>query len=241
MIHIINRHCGFSNLCPDINRPANFSRQKCFLNLVSTLGYDKDFKHHILFDGDMTGHFLKEYFCLDNLVMLKSGSGAKSFVDSVEYAISISKEGDYIYFLEDDYLHRPGWTNALKEGITLGEDIYFTLCDHPDKYPETIEAENKNVYMSMFGNLQSKIKVTPSCHWRTTTSTTDTFCISRKNLVKFKQAMVYFSSQFHYSLDYQRSLYLGEQGLTVWSCIPGYSSHMVKNYLSPVIDWEKVC
>ena len=92
----------------------------------------------------------------------------------------------------------------------------------------------------MFKQLQSKIIVTNNSHWRTTPATTDTFCISRENLIKHKDAIIYFSSQLNYSLDYQRSLHLSANGLTLWSCLPGYSSHIVNYYLSPLTNWETI-
>lgn len=239
MIHIINRHCKFSSISVDKKRPHWFSRQKCFLNLLATLDNHPDFKHHILFDGDISGHFLSEYSTLDNLVMLKSGSGARSFVDSVEYVINISKEGDYIYFLEDDYLHCPGWTSVLKEGLSLGSNTYFTLYDHPDKYPSKSKEVN-STYLQMYTNLVSKIVTTESVHWRTTPATTDTFIISRELLIKYKQPIIHFSSIAPHSLDNDRSIYLGNNGLQLWSCMPGYSAHITLDYESPTKDWELI-
>ena len=33
------------------------------------------------------------------------------------------------YFLEDDYLHRPGWCDVLLEGFTVNNASYVTLYD----------------------------------------------------------------------------------------------------------------
>ena len=32
-------------------------------------------------------------------------------------------------FLEDDYLHRPGWCDVLMEGFTVDNDSYVTMYD----------------------------------------------------------------------------------------------------------------
>lgn len=239
MIHIINRHCTFSNLSSHKERPEWFSRKKCFLNLVKTLDNDKEFKHHVLLDGNISNHFLSECSSLDNLIILESGSGAKSFVDSVQYALSISKEDDYIYFLEDDYLHRPGWTSILKEGMTLGNNTYFTLYDHPDKYPSKSEEVN-HTFKQFFYSLQSKIIYTDSVHWRTTPATTDTFIISKNLLNKYKENIIYFSTIANHSLDYSRSIWLEQNGIQLWSCLPGYSAHITSNYESPLTDWKEI-
>lgn len=240
MIHIINRHCRFSVISKDKKRPDWYSREKCFQNLIKTLDGNKNFKLHILFDGNPEGHFLQNYSCFDSFTKLSSGSGAASFVDSVNYAIENSSDGDLIYFLEDDYLHWPNWTNILEEGATLGSNTYFTLYDAPDKYPSTIK-EIDDTYKTFYTDLVSKIVITKSCHWRTVPSTTDTFIISRELLVKYKQAMIHYSSIAHHSLDHARCLWLGSNGLQLWSCIPGYSAHITLNYESPTRNWGSLC
>ena len=39
-----------------------------------------------------------------------------------------------LYFVEDDYLHLPGWLDVLLEGFSIPEADYVTLYDHKDKY-----------------------------------------------------------------------------------------------------------
>lgn len=237
MIHVINRHCKFSNLSANKSRPSFFSREKCFKNLVNTIGDDKRVKLHLLFDGDITGHFLSEYFCLENLVMLKSGSGAKSFVDAVNYAVGIGKPGDIIYFLEDDYLHKYKWVDILLEGMTISPTAYVSLYDAFDKYYMALPPSIKPMY-TMYENYQSKMTTTKSSHWRSACSTTDTFAMSYEQVVATKEALIYFSSLAPHSLDHQRGLFLNSKGYQLWTCIPGYSTHMEPDYMSPVIDWE---
>lgn len=240
MIHIINRHCKYSNLSANKARPNYFSREKCFLNLVKTLGNNKEVEHHILFDGDMTGHFLSNYSCLSNLVQLNSGSGAKSFVDSVEFALSLNtNDEDIIYFLEDDYLHRDGWVNALTEGLSIGDSCWVSLYDAKDKYYSKLPDNLKPEYRQ-YENYISKITYTPSNHWRTACSTTDTFALKVKNLKKYKDIITKWSKITSYSLDHNRGLELNNIGLTLWTPMPGYSTHMEPAYMSPIIDWKLI-
>jgi hypothetical protein len=57
---------------------------------------------------------------------------APSFVYMMDKIIQNHKPDDFIYLLEDDYIHRPGSCKVLVEGLSIGD--YVTLYDHPDKY-----------------------------------------------------------------------------------------------------------
>lgn len=238
MIHIINRHCRFSNISFNKDRPSYFSREKCFKNLINTIESDNNIKLHILFDGDPSGHFLEDN---NSLIKLNSGSGAKSFVDAITYAITVSSnDEDIIYFVEDDYLHRPEWQKILIEGFSIEDNLYISLYDHNDKYYRTLNFGIKQTYENMYKDLKSEICITKSSHWRTVASTTDTFAIKRKDLIKYKEVLIHFSSIAAHSLDHQRGLYLTSIGFKLWTCMPGYSTHMEPDYLSPLIDWQYI-
>lgn len=241
MIHVINRHCKFSNLSSNKARPSYFSRKNCFINLITTINNNPEVQHHILFDGDMKEHFLSEYFCLNNLTMLNSGSGAKSFVDAINFALQLNcDEEDIIYFVEDDYLHRPNWVNILKEGMSIEDNCWISLYDHKDKYYRVLNSNIKENYKAMYKDLKSEITVTNSCHWRTVASTTDTFAIKAKHLIQYKYPMTYFSSIAPHSLDHDRGIFLTKQGFKLWTPMPGYSTHMEPDYMSPLINWETI-
>jgi hypothetical protein len=238
MIHIINRHCKSSNLSINKARPTYFSREACFKNLTETISSYKNTEHHILFDGDPTGHFLENN---KNLIRLNSGSGAKSFVDAVNYAISItSNDEDIIYFVEDDYLHAPMWPPVLEDGFSIEDNSYISLYDHNDKYYRTLNPSIKPTYENMYKDLKSEIAVTLTCHWRTVSSTTDTFAIKRKDLIKYKDVFTYFSSIATHSLDHERGLWFTKNNFKLWTCMPGYATHMEPDYMSPIFDWQYI-
>ena len=150
-------------------------------------------------------------------------------------------EDTVIYFLEDDYLHRPGWCEVLLEGFELAP--YVTLYDHADKY-----------FDSGYDNLLSKVMVTNSTHWRTVPSTCNTYAMELKTLREDYSIHKYFSDisfQSHLppgelvnghpngqSWDHAKFVHLESIGKKLISCLPGYSTHCAPFY-SPTIDWEK--
>ena len=148
MLHIINRHCNFSNISINKERPNWFSRYDCFKNLTSVF---ENSKIHIIFDGNINDHFLNKFdLSLFNVEEVKLGSGALSFIHSLNYALNISNDDDSIfYFVEDDYMHRKDSLNILLEGIKLNKEGYITLYDHKDKY-----------FLPEYTNLMSRIYIT---------------------------------------------------------------------------------
>lgn len=239
MIHVINRHCKFSNLSANKPRPAYFSREKCLINLWKTSRHHQvqgTINFHYLFDGDLTDHFLLKHKQQNRIINFNAGTGAKSFLFALDYAMKVvTNPEDIIYFLEDDYLHKPNWPFILEEGIQLDPNGYVSLYDHPDKYPGSEE------YTSMYTNLVSSILVSNSLHWRTVYSTTDTFAITKKNLEKNIDIFKLFSTYAPHSMDHDRGLYLTKNNLlTLRTCMPGYSTHMESAYMSPLIDWETI-
>ncbi len=238
MIYIVNRHCASSSLSINKARPSYFSRESCFKNLIETSSGYPFVEHHVLFDGDPTGHFLENR---KDLVRLTSGCGAKSFVDAINYAISItSKDDDIIYFVEDDYLHKLQWPEKMLEGFTIEDSSYISLYDHNDKYYRRLNPIIKSTYQNMYKDLKSEITVTNTLHWRTVSSTTDTLAIKRKDLIRYREVFTYFSSIAMHSLDHERGLYLTSIGFKLWTCIPGYSTHMEPDYMSPTTDWSLI-
>lgn len=224
MIHIINRHCKFSQISATKERPKWFSRKKCFQNLLSTVGDNS--KIHILFDGDISGHFLEN----EKVTKINAGSGSKSFRLAVEYSLDNSSDEDIIYFVEDDYLHSKKFEPYLLDGLTINPNGYISLYDHPDKYTDR-----------MYENLKVGILTGSLCHWKQTPSTTDTFAIKKRTLAKHKDTIMKYSQDaLGYSLDHERCLDLWSKGVPLISPIPGISTHCEPKYLSPYTNWDLI-
>lgn len=227
-IKIFVRHCNISANSINKPRPNWYSREKCWNNLCNTI--DQDTTVTVLFDGfPDESHFL--YGTDADIICMPAGNDAKSFMNLLEYVKGLNLPDDtIIYFLEDDFYHRPGWTNILREGFQyIGVD-YITLYDHSDKYNQT-----------MYGDLQSKILVTPSTHWRTTPSTTNTYAMLSETLNKhYNIHTEYCDLSRGITKDHDKFTRLWKEGSNLISCIPGYSTHCENEWLSPIIKWDEI-
>lgn len=230
MIKIYQMHCNFSELSINKPRPNWFNREKIFNSFINTLDDRVEYTaFHDSGNGDISDHFLSNKNV--NKVSVKGGNGAQSFLNLLNFVIDDKCEDeDIIYFLEDDYLHKPGWIDILLEGFEyIGAD-YYTLYDHPDKY-----------YLPMYEELASKIIATPTVHWRTTPSTTNTYACKFKTLKDhFNIHIQYCDLEAGWVKDHDKFTCLWNEGSNLVSCIPGYSTHVEGNMLSPTIDWSKI-
>jgi hypothetical protein len=93
----------------------------------------------------------------------------------------------------------------------------------------------------MYEDLQSKIIATPSIHWRTIPSTTNTYACRFKTLKEhFNIHIQYCDLIEKWTKDHQKFTHLWGIGSNLVSCIPGYSTHVEENMLSFTTDWEKI-
>jgi hypothetical protein len=230
MIRVFQRHCNFSSNSHNKPRPTWFDREKIFDSFISTLDNRVEFTaFHDSGNGEIEQHFLNDKNV--NKISMKGGNDAQSFLNLLNYVIEQNyHDEDIIYLIEDDYLHRHGWIDILIEGFDyIGAD-YYTLYDHPDKY-----------YLPMYNDLQSKIIATPSTHWRTAPSTTNTYACKFKTLKQhFDIHVKYCDLVAKWTKDHDKFINLWNIGSNLISCIPGYSTHVEENMLSPTIKWNEI-
>ena len=230
MIRVFQRHCNFSTQSANKPRPEWFSREKIFDSFISTLDDRVDYTaFHDSGNGGIEDHFLNNKEV--NKISKFGGNDAQSFLNLLNYVVEQDYDvDDIIYFLEDDYLHKEGWVDILLEGFDkIGAD-YYTLYDHPDKYS-----------LSMYENLTSKIITTPSVHWRTTPSTTNTYACTMGTLKKHINIHIKYCDLVEkWTKDHDKFTHLWNEGSNLISCIPGYSTHVEGNMLSPTINWSKI-
>jgi hypothetical protein len=230
-IELFVRHCHFSEVSQHKNRLPNFSRQKCFENLLSTLDRKRV---NVTFLLDTFYPTDKKHFVLDQsefpVIEIKEGTETGSFLRLLDHVVSRNLDpSTIVYFLEDDYLHRAGWIDVLLEGFTIPDASYVTLYDHRDKY-----------FLPLYKELASKLFLTPSCHWRTTPSTTNTYAMKVQTLLTHLPIHRQFSEGRKISADHEKFLELGRQEATLISPIPGWSTHVEDKLTSPCIDWESL-
>lgn len=229
-IQIFNRHCAFSSVSQFKDRPVWFDRERIHKNLLSTLNPELC-DLHIFFDGDGWGnHFVKKYH--EEVESKSFGSEASSFIGLIEHVASLSLDkGTIIYIVEDDYLHAPNWCEAMLDGFNLfgNSKSYITLYDHADKY-----------FFPEYADLRSKIVAGNVCHWRNTPSTTNTYAGTIERFIADIDYHLLFSRGVSITRDHQKFLALGEAGKTLYSSIPGYSTHCEPAYLSPAVNWLNI-
>jgi hypothetical protein len=225
-LEIFVRHCHFSQASQHKKRFLKFTKERCFQNFISTL--NREYVHvSFLLDTHFPmeeEHFVKKQTFYP-VIEIKEGTETGSFLKLLDYVEQLRLPSEtMLYFLEDDYLHRPGWIDILIEGFSLGAD-YITLYDHCDKYSPLYRDSNAQIY------------VTSSCHWRTTPSTTNTYAMKMKTLLEHIQIHREFSLGCTITRDHEKFCVLQKRGARLISSIPGWSTHAEPEFASPCIDW----
>jgi hypothetical protein len=179
----------------------------------------------------------------NNIYQTRLGN-SKSFWFAYKMALSLDKT-DFVYFVENDYLHRPGSRTALKDGMEIAD--YVTLYDHPDKYMDGINPKVKR------GGEVSKVFLTSTSHWKITNSTTMTFASKVSTLKKDSFFFKFFTigiinSNFPYLKKLQTRRFPADYRIfsllkllkrrKLICPIPGFSTHGETNFLSPLINWS---
>ena len=219
MIHILYRHTEHISGVGK-QRPPEFTYNKCLNNILNTIEGNEDITFHLLYDGKCT---IKDDR-IHQVVEFTGGSDKDSFYYTWHYAKNLSLQGkDLVYFLENDYLHLPGWYEKVIDLYSsFNVPGYVTLYDHLDKY--TLE---------MYSELQSQIYVTKSSHWRTVPSTCGSFIINKQILEE--------DYDIHTSMcsDHDKFIHLGNtRNRIVINPIPGLSTHCESQFMTPVVDWS---
>jgi len=225
MIEVFLRHCYTSKVnLSGANRPDWWNKEKVFENFKNTL-YPETTNYTIIFDehyGKQKDTFLKD----EGVVTINCGKESESFCKTLDHILSQNFDDDtIIYFLEDDYVHRPEWGKILLDAFTLPTH-YVTLYDHGDKYQE------------MYKDFMSKVLITKYSHWMPTPSTTNTFAVKFKTLKEDYNIQKKWSTNCEPSADHAKFIELNQRGRNLISSIPGYSTHAHKDFLSPCIDWS---
>jgi hypothetical protein len=167
-------------------------------------------------------------------VRTNGGSSAAGFRIVLDAALELPDD-EFVYFVEDDYLHLPNSRTVLLEGLERSH--YVSLYDHKDKY---ISAHNGgNPYIDDDAAEVTKVFLTNSSHWKLTNSTTMTFATKVSVLKEDAPIWKQYTSGTH-PHDFQCFLDLRERGRTLATPIPGYSTHCEPMWASPLIDWESV-
>lgn len=234
MLHIIKRHCNYSPQSAHKKRPDWFSHENCCNNFMHTLTLNKElYDISILFDGDISAHFLKDFnHPKATITQINGGTGAKSYLSMIEFVEKQNyADDDIIYFVEDDYLHVPGWADVLLHVFNTVDVDFVSLYDHPDKY-----------FSPMYQNLQSTLIFDGKTHWRSTPSTCDTYACKFKTFKKYLDVHKMFThlDQTNNPIDHYKFQELWKRGSNLITCIPAYCTHCEPNNLAPGRNWKEI-
>ena len=234
-IEVFYRHCYYSKLqeLPDRTRPEWFNKIKVFEIFKNTL--DPDLVNYTIIYDEFYGGIEKTFLAREkNVEIVNHGSECESFLSTLDLVQSRNFDDDQIiYFLEDDYLHRPGWCDVLLEGFTVDNASYVTLYDFD---------------FFITKGILSEIFFTKSTHWRAVPATTNTYACRYKTLLEDLDVHKKYSSEkaikeedgFHFSKDYDKFWELKDKQRFLISSIPGWSTHCDFNHLSPIVNWKQV-
>lgn len=165
----------------------------------------------------------------DRIIRFSYGSGGITFLHAaMMIKDSVVADETMVYFVEDDYIHTEGSLRKLLEGLSIEGVDYVTGYDHPDKYMKPIQS-----------TVTSQMWVTPSCHWRTTPSTTMTFA-TRAGVVRSDFGVYQEHCKTGYPYDDEMFRALRSKGRTLISAIPAWSTHTEEAWLAPHVDWKEV-
>ena len=174
--------------------------------------------------------------CSKCVKQVSIGHGAGTFNLALDQVINLDwKDDDVIYFIENDYLHKPESPKIIEEGFSLGAS-FVALYDHPDKYLDP--RKGGNPYCEG-GAEDTRVYLTESCHWKITNSTTMTFAAKVSTLKRVEPILRKWTSETHPN-DFQMFMELRKQGELLVTPIPGYATHGESAWLSPLTDWSKI-
>ena len=216
-------------------KPDYINNENCLKNFCNIF-FDHIYDIHIIADNcsESTMNMIKKYIDPINIEKVSVGHGAGTFNLALDKALKWDDD-EIVYFVENDYLHKPNSPNILKEGFGLGAS-FVSLYDHPDKYkgPE----QGGNPYCEG-GAEDTRVYLTDSCHWKITNSTTMTFA-SKVSTLKRVEPILRKHTQNSYPDDFKIFLELRENNELLITPIPGYSTHGETAWLSPLTDWSKI-
>jgi len=211
------------------------NNENCLRNFIKNFLNNNTEDIIVLADNvcESTYNMIKSYIPIDNIIQCNKGSGAQTFNVVLDMALKLN-DNEIVYFVENDYVHRPNSKKILEEGFEIGAN-FVCLYDHPDKYINGTEGGNPQVEN---GGEYTQVFLSDSCHWKLTNSTTMTFA-SRVKTLRTNESILRKWTSGTYPEDYKMFLELRDNGHALISPIPSYSTHGDLPWMSPLINWEK--
>ena len=209
-------------------RPNWFNKLNCFKSYWDEYTRNPGlFDFIVLHDGPKKQFYDYIASKTSNIVKIDSRSNNTSLYKTFDIADRGFEDESYkcVHFIEDDFIARPGFLMAVQKaterfGLATG-------FDHLDRYKRTDDITLGKDYVAF-------LKAT-NCHWRTAESTTCTWSCT-------KEAWNFIMPTVHKHGLQDRELFrdLYSQNIRLWTPLPGFSTTLDVNTLSPGIDWKQV-
>jgi len=219
---------GYSKVKPDY-----INNESCLKNAFKVF---KDCDWSIIADNvsEDTFKMIQRCTSYSKILQASEGSGAQTFNLALDQALQYDDE-EIVYFIENDYLHKEESKQIIEEGFDLGAS-FVTLYDHPDKYLDPSRGGNK---YCQGGAEDTRVYLSKSSHWKITNSTTMTFAAKVKTLREVEPLLRKHTTGT-YPRDFDMFMELRENNRILISSIPGYATHGETNWLTPLVEWNKV-
>ena len=216
-------------------KPDYIDNEKCLKNFCNIF-YDHIYDIHIIADNcsEPTMNMIKKYIDPINIEKVSVGHGAGTFNLALDKALKW-EDDEIVYFVENDYLHKPSSPDVLKEGFDLGAS-FVALYDHPDKYMDP--RSGGNPYCEG-GAEDTRVYLTNSCHWKITNSTTMTLA-SKVSILKQTEEILRKHTSGTHPNDFPMFLELRENDHLLITPLPGYATHGETAWLSPLTKWNEI-
>jgi hypothetical protein len=237
MINIIYRACDIVNslhrgLDGNENpRPEGVSKSKlikiCARSLKNSLN---NFDHKIYLIGDRVSDELWSFLLNElNPVFSENSTeklgGLGSLIKCKEI-VDMLNDDDFVYMLEDDYLHDEKSFYRIFDFIEFSKQIDTPWFIHPSDYPDQYRKPKR-----------SYIFQTKTGYWREVSSTTFTMMFFAKTFKQFsknfKEACVGVGDDGIFSKIF------GEEALC-FSPLPGIATHMHTGTYSNYVNWDLI-
>lgn len=221
----------------------------CFLSLEKAL---ENLPHKIIVLGDDLSDNLYNFFTNKNIELITGVFGNDNSIrKTLEIAAQVP-DNQWIYFCEDDYLHAPDalykaadfireQPSVLRQSFKIynpsswiniqSKPLFLFLPDYPDRY---IPKYRKHAL----------IVTTSSLHWRQVSHITFSF-IAKSSTVKKFHGLLHKAAHRANDRMLSRKLF-GRLGYGVgsravcFSPIPGLSTHMHRDTMTPLVDWQAI-
>ena len=214
-------------------KPDYINNENCLAN--ATKEFD-DSIWSVIADNvsEDTNNMIQKYVTRNCILYTEKGNGAATFNLALDEALTYDDD-EIIYFIENDYLHKPGSQKIIQEAFELGAS-FVSLYDHPDKY--MAPSKGGNPYCEG-GAEDTRVYLTDSCHWKITNSTTMTFAAKVSTLKRTEETLRKWTSESHPN-DFQMFLDLRAQKELLITPLPGYATHGETAWLSPFCKWHLI-